>query len=151
MWQRCAAAMASTAPLGELARGREQSERVRMSEHSGFASLFSPCWPDQLGRCRRAAATTRSASRFKSAMAVADRVRPCAPCGGHTLVLAPRYHAKGAEGQALPPSRAHFRSPSLSISLAQSKRTGAPCHYHPCRTTIQLTSPTAQPCRPLPF
>ena len=41
-WQRCVAMTVSTASLGKLARGREQSERVRMSEHSGFASLFSP-------------------------------------------------------------------------------------------------------------
>ena len=48
------------APLGELARGRKQSERVRMSECSSLASFFSPCWPDRSGRCRRAAATRRA-------------------------------------------------------------------------------------------
>ena len=52
---RCAAMTVSTALLGELARGREQSERVRMSERSGFASLFYPYWPDRPGRCQRAA------------------------------------------------------------------------------------------------
>ena len=42
MWWRCVAATASMAPLSELVRGKEQSERVRMSEHNGFTSLFSP-------------------------------------------------------------------------------------------------------------
>ena len=34
------------------ARQANERERVRMSEHSGFASLFSPYWPDQTGRHR---------------------------------------------------------------------------------------------------
>ena len=39
---------------------QREGERARVSERGGFASLFSPCWPDQPGQ-HRCAATTRCA------------------------------------------------------------------------------------------
>ena len=34
-----------------------EGERVRVSKHCGFVSLFSPCWPDQPSRRWRATVT----------------------------------------------------------------------------------------------
>ena len=45
-----AMAIAVLSLLLQVKERQREGERARVSEHGGFASLFSPCWPDQPGR-----------------------------------------------------------------------------------------------------
>ena len=63
---------------GTAKKRQREGERARVSERGGFTSLISPCWPDQPGRRRHAAATRRPrpvASRPRHALPqpVSDR------------------------------------------------------------------------------
>ena len=49
-----------SALLLRVKESQREGERARVSERGGFASLISPCWPNQPGQHLHAAATRRA-------------------------------------------------------------------------------------------